>query len=103
MDQFGAGRRHFLVEIGDGRELMAQGGDLADHVHALSALGLLVDLHQAVVTMGKAFACHPQAAQVQDFDSPTFLGGHLVGFEPGFGVGECPYVVGLDAAGGMPG
>ena len=39
---------HVVVQLGDGGDLGAQRGDLADHVHALAALRGVVDLDQVV-------------------------------------------------------
>ncbi len=102
LDHLRAGLAHVVVEIGDGGDLPAQGGHLADHEHAVAALGGLVHRHQAVGAVDQALAGDAQTTQVERLElGPHVLHRHLLAFEPSLGLGEVAHVVGLHAAGGV--
>ncbi len=67
------------VQLGDGGDAGAQGGDLADHEHALAGLRGVVDLDQLVARALDALAGDAEAAQVELLQ----VGPHRLAVGPG--------------------
>ena len=92
------------VQVGDGRDRVAEGGHLADHVHAFATLVVGVDGDQAGVVAHDSLRGDAEPPQVERLQfGPAGLGVDAGVFEFGLASGEGPHEVGLDTAGGVAG
>ena len=100
----GAAVAHVGVQSGDGGDLVAQGGHLADHVHALSTLVVGVDGDQAAVVSRQALGRDAQPTEVEGLQlGPARLGVDALRLQLRLAAGEGPHEVGLHAPGGVTG